>query len=115
MRSWIEAGFEQAHMRQQSVRELASELPGKPFVLDVRSESEWNSGHIAGAKHIPGGDLPTRVGEVPGDQPVHVICGSGYRVPASPVAFSPEVGLRRSSTSSAAWELGTRNISRVIL
>ncbi len=79
MRTWIEAGFEQAHLPQQSVRELAEKLSETPFVLDVRSPSEWKSGHIQGAVHIPGGELPARVSEVPKDTPVHVVCGSGYR------------------------------------
>ena len=79
MRSWIEAGFEQAHIPQESVRELSEKLPERPFVLDVRSESEWKLGHISGAAHIPGGELPKRAPEAPRDTPVHVICGSGYR------------------------------------
>jgi hydroxyacylglutathione hydrolase len=76
---WIEAGFEQAHLPQQSVGELFEKLDEKPFVLDVRSNSEWKSGHIEGAVHIPGGELPKKVEEVPQNKPVHVICGSGYR------------------------------------
>jgi hydroxyacylglutathione hydrolase len=77
--SWLDAGFDQAHIPQESVRELAEQLPGSPFVLDVRSQSEWNSGHIPEAVHIAGGELPKRVEETPRDRPVHVICGSGYR------------------------------------
>jgi hydroxyacylglutathione hydrolase len=79
MRAWIEAGFEQVHIPQESVQELAETLSEKPLVLDVRSQGEWNAGHIAEAKHIPGGELPKRTEEVPRDRPVHVICGSGYR------------------------------------
>ena len=80
MRAWIEAGFEQAHVPQISVRELEeARHAGKPFVLDVRSRGEWVTGHIDGAVHIPGGELPKRTGEVTKDAPVHVICGSGYR------------------------------------
>lgn len=79
MQGWIDTGFEQAHISQQSVQELAGALPSKPFVLDVRSQGEWNSGHIPGALHIPGGDLPKRLDEVSGDKAVHVVCGSGYR------------------------------------
>jgi hydroxyacylglutathione hydrolase len=79
MGSWIEAGFEQAHISQESTLELARKLPANPFILDVRSREEWESGHIAGAVNIPGGELPKRVHEVPRDAPVHVICGSGYR------------------------------------
>jgi len=35
--------------------------------------------HIDGALHIHGGTLQERVGEVPQDKPVAVVCGSGYR------------------------------------
>jgi hydroxyacylglutathione hydrolase len=83
MRAWIEAGFDQAHLPQISVRELAAWLQqrngGVPFVLDVRSRAEWMSGHIESALHMPGGDVPKRLGEIPRERPVHVICGSGYR------------------------------------
>lgn len=79
MRAWIEAGFEQAHLPQESVHELAEQLPKQPFVLDVRSPNEWKAGHVAGALHIPAGSLPKRIAEVPRDCTVHVMCGSGYR------------------------------------
>ena len=84
MKAWIEAGLEQAHLPQISVCELAEKLDRVEdekylFVLDVRSPGEWKSGHIKHAIHIPGGSLPRRVAEIPRDQPVHVICGSGYR------------------------------------
>lgn len=45
----------------------------------VRSDREWNAGHIDGAVHIHGGTLQERFSEVPRDRPVAVICGSGYR------------------------------------
>jgi len=51
----------------------------RPFVLDVRTESEWAGGHIDGAHHIHGGLLQERFEEVPKDRTVAVICGSGYR------------------------------------
>ena len=49
------------------------------FVLDVRVEDEWNSGHVPGAHHIMAGELPQRLDEVPRDATVAVICGAGYR------------------------------------
>lgn len=83
MKAWIEAGLPQAHEPQISVSELAEKLTQKekhaPTILDVRSPKEWSSGHIDGALHILGGSLPKRLAEVPRDEPVHVICGSGYR------------------------------------
>jgi rhodanese-related sulfurtransferase len=51
-------------------------------LLDVREDDEWAAGHAPGAKHIPLGELPARVGELaelPDDQPVYVVCRSGGR------------------------------------
>lgn len=48
-------------------------------VLDVREDDEWAEGHVAGALHIPMGDLPQRLAEVPKDGPVFVFCRSGNR------------------------------------
>ncbi len=47
-------------------------------VLDVRRPDEWQSGHLAGAVHVPFWELEERTGEVPaGDVWVH--CASGFR------------------------------------
>ena len=75
--SWIEAGLPQAHVPQISVEELHRRSGAA--VLDVRSQGEWNSGHIEHAQHIQAGDVPHRIGELPRNQPLHVICGTGYR------------------------------------
>jgi hydroxyacylglutathione hydrolase len=48
-------------------------------VLDVRQPQEWADGHIEGALHITGAELPQRIDEAPKDRPIAVICGSGYR------------------------------------
>lgn len=50
-----------------------------PFILDVRTPGEWSSAHIEGATHIPLPQLPKKLAELPKDQPIAVICGSGYR------------------------------------
>lgn len=47
-------------------------------VLDVREPDEWEGGHIAGATHIPLGDLRARLAEVP-TGPVVVTCRAGGR------------------------------------
>lgn len=49
------------------------------MMIDVREPDEWAAGHVAGAKHIPLGDLPTRLEEVPRDQAVLLFCRSGNR------------------------------------
>jgi hydroxyacylglutathione hydrolase len=77
-RSWIEAGFPQAHLPQISVDELHGK-GDSVLVLDVRGDGEWQSGHIAGAQHLMAGYLPEKIECVPRDRTVHIICGTGYR------------------------------------
>ena len=48
-------------------------------ILDVREPDEWQAGHIEGAIHIPLADLPARVGELPSDADLVVVCRSGGR------------------------------------
>lgn len=50
-----------------------------PYVVDVRSPGEYARGHIPGARSIPLGTLATRLGELPKDEPVTVVCLSGHR------------------------------------
>lgn len=51
------------------------------LVLDVREDSEYKSGHVLNATHIPLGKLNERVGELEKyrDQPIVVVCRSGNR------------------------------------
>jgi rhodanese-related sulfurtransferase len=53
----------------------------KPFVLDVRTEKEWNEeGHLEGSVLIPINELWGRLAELPGkDARIVVLCKSGHR------------------------------------
>jgi hydroxyacylglutathione hydrolase len=78
--AWQTAGYPLDHVGTMSVHEAAKHLQnGSSTVLDVRTDAEWNAGHIAGAIHIHGGLLEERFAEVPRDKPVIVVCGTGYR------------------------------------
>jgi hydroxyacylglutathione hydrolase len=68
-------------LSQWTVWQLHDRLTKDPelMVLDVRQPGEWNAGHIEGALHITGAELPDRLNEVPKDRQVATICGSGYR------------------------------------
>jgi hydroxyacylglutathione hydrolase len=81
MEAWETAGYPLARLHTQSVHDLHNKLQHRESVtvLDVRTDKEWEEGHIEGALHIHGGTLQERVGEIPQDQPVAVVCGSGYR------------------------------------
>ncbi|MNG32760.1 putative adenylyltransferase/sulfurtransferase MoeZ [compost metagenome] len=62
-------------------REVASKLKkGEPLtIVDVRESYEWISGHIPGAKHIPLGQIPERLGELDPKKETIVVCMSGGR------------------------------------
>jgi len=49
------------------------------LVLDVREPAEWATGHIEGATLISLGELEARVGELPRDRDIVVVCRSGNR------------------------------------
>jgi rhodanese-related sulfurtransferase/glyoxylase-like metal-dependent hydrolase (beta-lactamase superfamily II) len=50
-----------------------------PVVLDVRDQDEWERGHIPGSVHIPYGEVPDRVDELPRDRTIAAICSGGKR------------------------------------
>jgi rhodanese-related sulfurtransferase len=52
---------------------------GDAVALDVREADEWAAGRIAGAVHIPVGELVARQDEIPEDRPIVVVCRSGSR------------------------------------
>jgi rhodanese-related sulfurtransferase len=54
---------------------------GKTLVLDVREGAEFASGHVRDAKHLPLGELATRVGELDKSKSKTVIavCQNGAR------------------------------------
>jgi len=51
----------------------------KPFVIDVRTDEEWDEGHISGALHIPLQTLSQELSKIPKEQEIVITCGSGYR------------------------------------
>ena len=49
------------------------------FVIDVRSDAEWQAGHIPGAKHLSLGTLIEKSGRLPRNLPIVVHCQGGTR------------------------------------
>ena len=66
---------------QISVRDLRRQMKedAAPLVVDVRTPTEWKSNHIEGARHLPLSSFAQRGTELPNEQPIAIICGSGYR------------------------------------
>lgn len=83
-------------------------------MVDVRSKSEWNAGHVTIAKHVPLPELATSIDRLPKGKQVVVVCRSGNRsrgatsqlVSAGFDAFNLTGGLR-------AWaHVGERLVDR---
>ena len=55
------------------------DLPVDAVLLDVREDDEWAAGHIEGAMHMPMGDVPARLADLPEAQPLYIVCRSGNR------------------------------------
>jgi rhodanese-related sulfurtransferase len=71
------------HIQECTVQTVHDRLEkGDPFVLvDVREDSEWQSGHIPGAVHLGKGvierDVETKFPDL--NTPLVLYCGGGYR------------------------------------
>jgi len=77
---------ETAQLRTPVVMEITPEeayriiSEGKDhFLLDVRTEAEYNQGHIEGANLIPVDELEARLNEIPRGKQIIVYCKSGGR------------------------------------
>lgn len=62
-----------------SVAEAATKRDQGAFVLDVRTQEEWDQFHIPDATLIPLDELSNRLDEIPRDREVVVVCRSGNR------------------------------------
>jgi rhodanese-related sulfurtransferase len=57
-----------------------SEIDDDAVMVDVREQNEWDAGHAPNAVHIPLGELPSRLGDLPDEaDTVPIICRSGNR------------------------------------
>jgi hydroxyacylglutathione hydrolase len=107
MASWRKQGWEQREIEQVTAVELEERRRrGPTTILDVRSAGEWAAGHIEGSRHVMGGDLPERLGELPRDTAIHVICATGYRagVAASLLRRAGFTNVVNVSDGLVAWK-----------
>lgn len=54
---------------------------GAPLILDVRTEAEWNNGHVEGAVLIPHDQVGEKIGAVAKDKSkrIYLYCRTGRR------------------------------------
>ena len=58
-------------------QQLESSKP--PYVIDVRSEGEWQAAHLDKTHHLPLNDILDHLDTLPKDQDVVIMCASGNR------------------------------------
>jgi hydroxyacylglutathione hydrolase len=74
-------------------------------VLDVRSRGEFTAGHVAGALHVPLGELPQRLAEVPSSGTLVTTCADGERaaIAASLLLMAGAPAVENLHGGLAAW------------
>lgn len=65
--------------RDISVDEAYKMYQGGTFVVDVRTQEEWDEYHVPNVSLISLDELPNRLNEIPKDKEIVVICRSGNR------------------------------------
>jgi rhodanese-related sulfurtransferase len=78
---WQEHGYPIERLSQMSVQELQKEITGNTDlrIIDVRSESEWNKGHIEAAELLPLPEVLLKDVDLPKKEKIIVTCRVGYR------------------------------------
>ncbi|MGH7574848.1 MAG: rhodanese-like domain-containing protein, partial [Longimicrobiales bacterium] len=78
--AWRASGQPLESIAEITPRRLYERLQaGDVTVVDVRSPSEWESGHLPGVPNVPLSELIDRLDRLPRDRPVIVHCQSGSR------------------------------------
>ena len=90
-KDWATSPKEIGSVRRVDFVELAAELAADPnrILVDARRVTEWQEGHIEGARHLPLHDFPESLGQMAAwsqsaahagaDPTIWISCGSGFR------------------------------------
>jgi NADPH-dependent 2,4-dienoyl-CoA reductase/sulfur reductase-like enzyme/rhodanese-related sulfurtransferase len=80
MAGFVAAGLVRGDHPQADVEAiLAARSGNRPYLLDVRTPSEFALGHIPDALNIPVDELRSRLGDLPRDREIVVYCQVGQR------------------------------------
>ena len=77
--AWKATGLPVAGAGIVDVEQAEDLLADGALALDVRERSEWDGGHIEGAKHLPLGILEAELSDLPTDRPIVTYCAHGPR------------------------------------
>ncbi len=85
LRDGVRAARERPELLVHGTRATSASLaqrlsaPEPPQVVDVRTNAEWDAGHIDGALHVVLDELPRNLARLPSDRELVTVCKSGYR------------------------------------
>jgi hydroxyacylglutathione hydrolase len=102
MKAWDNAGFDLEHVGEMTVHDIKA-AGGEVQVIDVRSPSEWEEGHIPGATHIFLPELREKARTLAKRKPLAVYCDSGYRASIGASMLKQE-GLQDVSNVPGSWQ-----------
>jgi len=76
---WIRSSNLSTNNLGISVQDAHALVSEGVFLLDVRTQEEWDEGHVSEAVLIPLDELEDRIDEVPNGRQIIVMCRSGNR------------------------------------
>jgi len=76
-------------------------------VIDVRSETEWNEGHVPGAMHVPLVQLGARLADLRRREPLLIYCQGGARS-ALAASLLRAAGVREVTNADGGFEAWAR-------
>jgi rhodanese-related sulfurtransferase len=91
-------------VREVDVRTFAAAHRDGALVVDVREPYEYVTGHVPGAEAVPMRAVHARLGDLPRNRPVYVICASGNRSLAA-ASWMASAGIEAYSVAggTGAW------------
>ena len=105
--AWYDYSYPVEKLDLITVHELKAKIDKRESftLLDVRAQDEWETGHIAGAKHLYIGHVEQKISEIPADKPVVLICTVGRRasIAASLLLKAGYTRVANVLGSMAAW------------
>jgi hydroxyacylglutathione hydrolase len=93
----LDSNIKRKTMPMIEVGTLASQID-KTYIIDVRTPAEWHQGHIENAHHMELAQFAEMFQQVPKEEQIAVICGSG---------------MRASIAASILLSVGYKNVSNV--
>ena len=104
---WRRGGRALGTVPQTTARALAARLEaGEVLVVDVRNRTEWDAGHLQGARHVPLATFTDHLDELPKDRPLVLQCETGSRsaVAASVLRARGITDVVNATGGVAAWQ-----------